>query len=133
MTPSFPAIAMAFAAVSLSACSLEMPFQSQTQPVTPAAPAPKPVPVMPDDIAEHVSKAGMCYAYVQAETDGSYTVFTGVGNGTVTPQGGQAKANLSAAGADAAYAKEVGIMKINPECLTSFASGRPKDAALPQG
>lgn len=123
MIPHFPVVAMVFAAMSLSACTLEMPQALQSHPQTPAQPRQKPQPVMPDAIAASAAKAGTCYAYVQTEADGSATLFTGVGAGSVPPVG-QVKTDLSPARADAAYAKELEIMKINPECLSTYTVPR---------
>ena len=76
-----------------------------------------------------MNQAGTCFAFVTAETDGTYTLTTGIGDGSRTPMGVQ-KTGLTAAAADAAFAKERAIMDINPECLGIYAKPR---AATPAG
>jgi len=75
-----------------------------------------------------MDQAGTCFALVTAEKDGSYTLTTGIGDGSTTPVG-VPKTGLDAAAVDKAFARERAIMDINPECLAIYAKGR--EAAQP--
>ncbi|MDD8022420.1 MAG: hypothetical protein PHX82_04850 [Paracoccaceae bacterium] len=80
-----------------------------------------------DPAAPRMSQAGTCFAFVTAQADGTYTLTTGIGDGTKTPVG-QQKTGLSAAAVDAAFAQENKIMQINPECLAIYAKDRSQAA-----
>ncbi|MFT3690017.1 hypothetical protein [Paenirhodobacter sp.] len=97
-------------AVALSACTM----QGLPQIGAPAGSTPR---------AEDWNKPGTCYAVVSKAEDGTYTLATGVGDGSAEPAAVHAK-GLSAAKVDAAVAKEKGIMQINPECLSSYVFDR---------
>lgn len=87
---------------------------------------------MPSDPgAPRMDKAGTCFAFVTAEADGTYTLTRGIGDGTATPQGVR-KTGLSADQVDAAFAKERGIMQIEPECLAIYAKDRSQAASAPK-
>ena len=81
-----------------------------------------------DPTAPSLDKAGTCFALVTAEKDGSYTLMTGIADGSKAPVG-VPKAGLDAAAVDKAFARERAIMDINPECLAIYAKGR--EAAQP--
>ncbi len=100
-------IAYLLGAVALSACSLE-----GVQPQSTPAPS-----------AEAYGKAGTCFAVVSKAEDGSYALATGVGDGSAEPKAVYAR-GLSAAKVDAAVAKEREIMKVNPECFTTYVFDR---------
>lgn len=76
-----------------------------------------------DPAAPRMSQAGTCFAFVTAQADGTYTLTTGIGDGSRTPPG-QQKTGLSAKAVDAAFAQENKIMQINPECLAIYAKDR---------
>lgn len=80
--------------------------------------------------APRMDRAGTCFLYVQDEAGGTYSVVSGVGDGTSTPKA-TIKRGLSGAQADALWAKERKIMDINPECLSILATDRsePRPAA----
>ena len=78
-----------------------------------------------DPSAPRMDQAGTCFATVSAEKDGTFTMLTGIGDGTPTPMAVK-KAGLSAEAVDAAFAHEVQIMQINPECLAIYTKGRDK-------
>lgn len=80
-----------------------------------------------DPKAPRISQVGTCFAYVVDEGAGKYTLISGIGDGSRAPNGVQ-KTGLSAAAVDAAYAKEMAIMQINPECLAVYAKDRAQAA-----
>lgn len=80
-----------------------------------------------DPKAPRMSQVGTCFAYVVDEGAGKYTLIYGIGDGSLTPKGVQ-KTGLSAAKVDAAFAKELAIMQINPECLAVYAKDRAQAA-----
>lgn len=73
--------------------------------------------------APRMDQAGTCFLYVQEEGGGTYSVVSGVGDGTPQPKA-MVKRGLSASEADAVWAKERKIMNINPECLAIVATDR---------
>lgn len=97
-------------AVALSACTM----QGLPQVGAPAGNTPR--------VADW-NTPGTCFAVVTKAEDGTYTLATGVGDGTDEPKAVHAK-GLTAARVDAAVAKEKGIMKINPECLSTYVFDR---------
>lgn len=103
-------LALGAAATLVSACTVDgvNPFEQHSD--TRAA-------------ATAMSTPGTCFAYVTTEEDGTYTLLTGIGNGT-TPAQGVPKRGLSAQAVDIAVVKETEIMKINPECLATYVSPR---------
>lgn len=70
-----------------------------------------------------MNQAGTCFAFVTPEEGGTFTLTTGIGDGSRQPMGVQ-KTGLSAEAVDAAFAKERAIMDINPECLGIYAKPR---------
>ena len=79
-----------------------------------------------------MDQAGTCFAVVSAEEGGTFALATGVGDGSRTPLG-QRLTGLSAAGVDAALAKERKIMEINPECLATYVKDRAQAAPFKPG
>lgn len=73
--------------------------------------------------APRMDQAGTCFALVAPEEGGTFTLTTGIGDGSRQPMGVQ-KTGLSAKAVDAAFAKERAIMDINPECLGIYAKPR---------
>jgi len=61
--------------------------------------------------------------FVTEEAGGTYTLTTGVGDGSKTPMGIEKK-GLSAAALDKRYAAELEVMNISPECLAILATDR---------
>lgn len=80
-----------------------------------------------DPAAPRIDQAGTCFAYVTAESDGTYTMISGIGDGSKAPLGVK-KAGLSAEAVDAAFARELATMKIDPECLAIYAKDRSQAA-----
>ncbi|AOZ70198.1 hypothetical protein LPB142_13450 [Rhodobacter xanthinilyticus] len=78
--------------------------------------------------APRMDQAGTCFAFVTPEEGGTFTLTTGIGDGSKTPLGVQ-KTGLSAKEVDAAFAKERAIMDINPECLAISAKPRAETPA----
>lgn len=70
-----------------------------------------------------MDQAGTCFLYVEAPPDGTFTVVSGVGDGTPAPKA-MVTRGLSAAAADALWVKERRIMDLNPECLAIVATDR---------
>ena len=79
-----------------------------------------------------MDQVGTCFAVVTAEEGGSYTLATGVGDGSRAPLG-QRLTGLSASEVDAAVAKERKIMEINPECLATYVKDRAQAAPFKPG
>ncbi|MBW0156670.1 hypothetical protein [Sedimentimonas flavescens] len=79
-----------------------------------------------------MDQVGTCFAVVTAEEGGTYALATGVGDGSRAPLG-QRLTGLSAAGVDAALAKERKIMDINPECLAIYVKDRAQAAPFKPG
>lgn len=76
-----------------------------------------------DPKAPRMSQAGTCFAYVTAEPGGQFALVTGKGDGSLTPAGQKSKP-MSAEAVDAAFAKEVQVMGVMPECLAIYAKDR---------
>jgi hypothetical protein len=74
-----------------------------------------------------MQQVGTCFAYVAAEPGGAFALVTGKGDGSLTPMG-QKTPPMSAAAVDAAFAQEVKVMAIMPECLAVYAKGRAEAA-----
>jgi len=83
-----------------------------------------------DPKAPRMEQNGTCFAYVTAEAGGQFALVTGKGDGTLKPMGMKSKP-MSAAAIDKAYAHEVQIMGIMPECLAVYAKGRDAAVAAP--
>lgn len=83
-----------------------------------------------DPKAPRISQVGTCFAYVVDEGAGKFTLISGIGDGSLAPKAVQ-KTGLSAAKVDAAYAKELAIMQISPECLAVYAKDRTQAAPPP--
>jgi hypothetical protein len=81
-----------------------------------------------DPKAPRMEQAGTCFAYVTPEAGGQFALVTGKGDGTRTPMG-QKTPPMTAAAVDAAFAHEVKVMGIMPECLAVYA--KPRAAAPP--
>ncbi|QPZ92111.1 hypothetical protein [Thioclava electrotropha] len=81
--------------------------------------------------APRMDQAGTCFLYVQEEAGGTYSVVSGVGDGTPQPKA-MVKRGLSGVQADAAWAKERKIMDINPECLAIVATDRSEARPAPK-
>lgn len=81
-----------------------------------------------DPKAPRMSQKGTCFAYVTAEPGGLFALVTGKGDGSLAPAGQKSKP-MSAAAVDTAFAKEVKVMAIMPECLAVYA--RDRAAAQP--
>ena len=76
-----------------------------------------------DPKAPRIEQAGTCFAYVAAEPGGQFSLVTGKGDGTLQPSGVKTRP-MAAAAVDAAFAHEVEVMKIMPECLAIYAKDR---------
>lgn len=100
----FPVLLLS-AAMLLSACTLEG-FSPES--------APK---------MASMSQAGTCFAAVYKTEDGKYDLAAGIGDGSAQPSAVYTR-GLDAQQVDAAVAKEVAIMKINPECLSTYVHDR---------
>ncbi|MBD3785766.1 MAG: hypothetical protein IE922_02180 [Sphingomonadales bacterium] len=74
-----------------------------------------------------IDQQGTCFALVTAQPDGTFTLTTGIGDGSRQPMG-VPQAGLSAKAVDAALARERAIMEINPECLGIHVKPRPAAA-----
>ncbi|SDE35336.1 hypothetical protein SAMN04244550_00188 [Rhodobacter capsulatus] len=81
-----------------------------------------------DPKAPRMSQKGTCFTYVTAEPGGLFALVSGKGDGTLTPLGQKSKP-MSAEAVDAAFAKEVQVLGIMPECLAVYA--RDRSAAQP--
>lgn len=120
-------ISLALAAIALSACTIDengnivLPPPATT---TTGAAAATSSGVTMTPMAG-IGRAGTCYMYVTEQTDGKFALTTGIGDGTPAPTG-TIKRNLSAAAVDAAFAKELAIYKVWPECLGIHATDRTK-------
>lgn len=117
-TAQLTPLAMLLCACALSACTLEgLP--------TPGGKSRGP----------GIDQAGTCFAIVTKAEDGSYTLASGVGDGTLQPKA-VPSTKLSAKQVDDAMAKEREIMKINPECLATYtvdrATADPKSVVPPE-
>ena len=86
----------------------------------------------PDGTATpRIDREGTCFLYVTAEPSGRYTLTSGVGDGSKTPNA-MVKRGLSAQAVDALWAKERKIMDINPECLAILAEDRTMARPAPK-
>jgi hypothetical protein len=110
--PVYP-ILTALCAISLSACTVDESGNFVSSPSAGASSSAKP----------QISQAGTCFAFVTEEAGGTYSLTTGIGDGTATPAG-EARTGLSAARVDALFASEREVMDISPECLAVLATDR---------
>ena len=81
--------------------------------------------------APRMDQAGTCFLYVQDQSDGLFTVVSGVGDGTNAPKAMVTK-GLDGAAADALWAKERKTMDVNPECLAILATDRAQARPAPR-
>lgn len=86
----------------------------------------------PDGTAKpRIDREGTCFLYVTAEPSGRFTLTSGVGDGSKTPNA-MVKRGLSAKALDALWAKERRIMDVNPECLAIIAEDRSMARPAPE-
>lgn len=102
-------LALLAATLALTACTVAEDGSVTAVPSAPAQP--------------RLDQQGTCFALVSAQPDGTFTLTTGIGDGSRQPMG-VPQAGLSAKAVDAAFAKERAIMDINPECLGIYAKPR---------
>ncbi|WP_143598906.1 hypothetical protein [Pseudothioclava arenosa] len=105
-------IAFTLAALTLAACQMEAMGPD-------GAPLPR------------IDRVGTCFLYVTDEGNSRFSVTSGVGDGSKEPLA-LVKRGLSAAEADALWAKERRIMDLNPECLAIRATDRAQALPAPK-